>query len=133
MNFSHSDKVRELQRVAGFIERFVYPAESRFQDEVARNRRAGNPWLATEVGLRDGHGRRPRRKKEIAMIKVAAPKMACRVVDWAIQVHGGAGVSQDFLLAHAYASARSLRLADGPDEVHRAQIGQLELSRYRSA
>jgi acyl-CoA dehydrogenase len=72
-------------------------------------------------------------KKEIAMIKVAAPMMACRVLDWAIQVHGGAGVSQDFLLAHAYAGARSLRLADGPDEVHRAQIGKLELSRYRSA
>jgi acyl-CoA dehydrogenase len=50
MNFSHSDKVRELQqRVSAFMERFVYPAESRFQDEVARNRRGGNPWLATEV------------------------------------------------------------------------------------
>src|SRR2546423_1309870 len=50
MNFSHSDKVRELQqRVSAFMERFVYPAESRFQDEVAKNRRGGNPWLATEV------------------------------------------------------------------------------------
>jgi acyl-CoA dehydrogenase len=72
-------------------------------------------------------------KKEIAMIKVAAPKIACRVLDWAIQVHRGAGVSQDLLLAHAYAGARSLRLADGPGEVHRAQIGKLELCRYLSA
>lgn len=70
-------------------------------------------------------------KKEIAMIKVAAPSMACQVIDWAIQVHGGAGVSEDFMLAAAYAGARSLRFADGPDEVHRVQIGKLELSRYR--
>ena len=68
--------------------------------------------------------------KEIAMIKVIAPNMACQVIDWAIQVHGGAGVSQDFGLAHAYASARSLRLADGPDEVHRNAIAKLELARY---
>jgi acyl-CoA dehydrogenase len=69
--------------------------------------------------------------KEIAMIKVAAPNMACRVIDWAIQAHGGGGVSDDFGLAHAYANARTLRLADGPDEVHRNQIGKLELRRYR--
>src|SRR5246127_5331586 len=70
-------------------------------------------------------------KQQIAMIKVAAPEMACRVIDWAIQMHGGGGVSDDFALAHAYAGARSLRLADGPDEVHRAQIGKLELARHR--
>ncbi|AKJ30243.1 acyl-CoA dehydrogenase family protein [Caldimonas brevitalea] len=69
-------------------------------------------------------------KKEIAMIKVAAPSMACQVIDWAIQVHGGAGVSGDFPLAAAYASARTLRFADGPDEVHRNQIGKMELERY---
>jgi acyl-CoA dehydrogenase len=69
--------------------------------------------------------------KEIAMIKVIAPNMACRVIDWAIQAHGGAGVSQDVGLAQAYASARSLRLADGPDEVHRNAIAKLELARYR--
>ena len=69
-------------------------------------------------------------KKEIAMIKVAAPNMACQVIDWAMQVHGGAGVSADFPLAAAYASARTLRFADGPDEVHRNQIGKLELARY---
>jgi acyl-CoA dehydrogenase len=68
--------------------------------------------------------------KEIAMIKVAAPQMACQVIDWAIQVHGGAGVSDDFPLAYAYAMARTLRLADGPDEVHRNQIAKLELKRW---
>jgi acyl-CoA dehydrogenase len=66
--------------------------------------------------------------KHIAMIKVAAPQMACQVIDWAIQAHGGGGVSQDFPLAYAYAQARSLRLADGPDEVHCQQIGRLELA-----
>jgi acyl-CoA dehydrogenase len=68
--------------------------------------------------------------KEIAMIKVAAPNMACQVIDWAIQAHGGGGVSDDFGLAKAYANARTLRLADGPDEVHRNQIGRMELKRY---
>ena len=69
-------------------------------------------------------------KKEIAMIKVVAPNMACQVIDWAIQVHGGGGVSDDFPLAHAYAHARTLRFADGPDEVHRNQIAKYELGRY---
>nr|AKQ70982.1 acyl-CoA dehydrogenase [bacterium enrichment culture] len=67
-------------------------------------------------------------KKEIAMIKVAAPIMACQVIDWAMQVHGGGGVSDDFGLAFAYAQARTLRFADGPDEVHRNQIAKLELA-----
>jgi acyl-CoA dehydrogenase len=53
--------------------------------------------------------------------------MACQVIDWAIQAHGGGGVSDDFGLGHAYATARLLRLADGPDEVHRNQIARLEL------
>ena len=69
-------------------------------------------------------------KKEIAMIKVAAPSMACQVIDWAMQAHGGGAVSDDFGLAYAYAHARTLRFADGPDEVHRNQIGKLELSKY---
>jgi acyl-CoA dehydrogenase len=69
-------------------------------------------------------------RAEIAMIKVAAPNMACQVLDWAIQAHGGGGVSDDFGLAYAYAQARALRFADGPDEVHRNQIGRLELRRY---
>jgi acyl-CoA dehydrogenase len=70
--------------------------------------------------------------KEIAMIKVAAPQMACQVIDWSIQAHGGGGMADEFL-AHAYASARSLRIADGPDEVHRNQIGKMELAKYKSA
>lgn len=69
-------------------------------------------------------------KKEIAMIKVAAPNMACKVIDWAIQAFGGAGVTADYGLANAYAKARLLRLADGPDEVHRNQIARLELKQY---
>ncbi|MCB1576969.1 MAG: acyl-CoA dehydrogenase, partial [Xanthomonadales bacterium] len=71
-------------------------------------------------------------RTEIAMIKVVAPNMACQIIDWAIQAHGGAGVSSDFPLAHAYAGARSLRLADGPDEVHRSTIARLELARHAS-
>lgn len=70
--------------------------------------------------------------KEIAMIKVAAPNMACTVIDWAIQAHGGGGVSNDFGLAYSYAQARTLRLADGPDEVHRNQIGKMELKKYKT-
>jgi acyl-CoA dehydrogenase len=72
-------------------------------------------------------------RKEIAMIKVAAPNMALQVIDWAIQAHGGGGVSDDFGLARAYAGVRTLRLADGPDEVHRNQIAQLELKPYLAA
>jgi acyl-CoA dehydrogenase len=69
-------------------------------------------------------------RAEIAMIKVAVPRMLSIVVDMAIQAHGAAGLSADFGLAKAYATARSLRLVDGPDEVHRNQIGQLELRKY---
>ena len=69
--------------------------------------------------------------KEIAMIKVVAPNMACQVLDWAIQAHGGGGVAEDFPLAAAWAGARTLRLADGPDEVHRNQIAKLELGKYQ--
>jgi len=72
-------------------------------------------------------------RAEIAMIKVAAPSMACRVIDWAIQAHGGAGVCDDFGLARAYAHARTLRLADGPDEVHRNQIAKHELAKFSPA
>ena len=69
-------------------------------------------------------------KAEIAMIKVAAPKMACQVIDWTIQAFGGGGTNNDHGIASAYATARLLRLADGPDEVHRNQIGKLELAKY---
>jgi len=68
-----------------------------------------------------------------SLIKVAAPNMLCRVLDLAIQAYGGAGVTEDFGLAAAYASARALRIVDGPDEVHRNQIAKLELRKYRVA
>ena len=71
-------------------------------------------------------------KAEIAMIKVTVPNMACKVIDWAIQLHGGGGTNNDLGIASAYATARMLRLADGPDEVHRNQIGKIELNKYRS-
>jgi acyl-CoA dehydrogenase len=71
-------------------------------------------------------------KAEIAMIKVVAPNMACQIIDWAIQAHGGGGVSDDFPLAYAYAHQRTLRLADGPDEVHRASLAKLELAKHLS-
>ena len=99
-------------------------AESRILIDQAR-------WLVLNAAyMMDSAGNRAA-KKEIAMIKVAAPAMACQVIDWAMQVHGGGGVSDDFPLAAAYAAARTLRFADGPDEVHREQIGKLELARYR--
>lgn len=69
-------------------------------------------------------------KAEIAMIKVVAPNMACQIIDWAIQAHGAAGMSQDFTLAYSYAHQRTLRMADGPDEVHRNAIAKLELARH---
>jgi len=69
-------------------------------------------------------------KAEIAMIKVIAPNMACKILDWAIQAHGGGGVCQDFPLASMYVSQRTLRLADGPDEVHRQAVAKVELARH---
>ena len=71
-------------------------------------------------------------KQEIAMIKVLAPTMACQVIDWAMQVHGGGGVSDDYGLANAYAHARTLRFADGPDEVHRNAIAKQEIANHTS-
>jgi acyl-CoA dehydrogenase len=70
-------------------------------------------------------------KAEIAMIKVVAPQMACQVIDWAMQVFGGAGMCQDTPLAYFYTLARTLRFADGPDEVHRNAIAKLELGKLR--
>ena len=69
-------------------------------------------------------------KAEIAMIKIVAPSMALKVIDWAIQVHGGAGVSDDTPLAYMWAGQRTLRFADGPDEVHRNALAKLELARH---
>ena len=67
---------------------------------------------------------------EIAMIKIVAPNMATRIIDWAIQAYGGAGVSGDTPLSYSYAHQRTLRLADGPDEVHRNAIAKLELAKH---
>jgi acyl-CoA dehydrogenase len=98
-------------------------AESRILIDQARLLTLKAAWMMDTVGNKAA-------KAEIAMIKVAAPNMACRVIDWAIQAHGAAGLSEDFILANYYAHARKLRFADGPDEVHRNQIGRLELARH---
>jgi len=98
-------------------------AEARIMIDEARLLTLKAAWMMDAAGNKAA-------RAEIAMIKVAAPAMACQVLDWAIQAHGGAGVCDDFGLAHAYASARTLRLADGPDEVHRNQIGRLELAKH---
>lgn len=99
-------------------------AEARMQIEQTRLLVLKAAYLMDTVGNKEA-------RREIAMIKVAAPNMAGRVIDWAIQAHGGAGVTEDFGLAFAYANSRILRIADGPDEVHRNQIGRLELKRYQ--
>jgi acyl-CoA dehydrogenase len=100
-------------------------AESRVEIEMARLLTLKAAWLMDTVGNR--HAR-----TEIAAIKVAAPNVALRVLDRAIQVHGGGGVSEDFGLAWAYAHLRTLRLADGPDEVHKLSIARRELAPYAS-
>jgi acyl-CoA dehydrogenase len=81
------------------------------------------------ASMMDGAGNKAARA-EIAMIKVVAPNVACTVLDWAIQAHGGGGMCDDFPLAYAYTLARTLRLADGPDEVHRNAIAKLEIARH---
>jgi acyl-CoA dehydrogenase len=97
-------------------------AESRMEIAQARLLTLQAAHLMDTVGNKDARG-------EIAMIKVVVPRMALRVIDRAIQAHGGAGVSDDFGLASAWAHARTIRLADGPDEVHREAIAKLELAK----
>ena len=113
---------KELSR-QGVVKEMI--AKSRLEIDQAR--------LLTlkAADMMDKYGNKVARK-EIAMIKVVAPNMALQVIDRAIQVHGGAGVSDDFALAAAWAAARTLRLADGPDEVHLAQIAKLELAMHLS-
>ena len=98
-------------------------AQSRIMIDEARLLTLHAAWMMDTQGNKAA-------RAAIAMIKVAAPHMACQVIDWAIQAHGGAGVCDDFGLARAYAHARTLRLVDGPDEVHRNQIGRLELAKH---
>ncbi len=98
-------------------------AESRIEIEQARLAVLRAAWMMDTAGNKAA-------RSEIAQIKVAVPNMTQRVLDRAIQVHGGGGVSQEFWLAAAWAGSRALRFVDGPDEVHRRQIGRLELKKY---
>ncbi len=98
-------------------------AEARCKIDMARLLTLKAAWLMDVAGNKVA-------KSEIAMIKVVAPSMACQVIDWAMQVHGGGGMCDDFPLAYAYAQARTLRFADGPDEVHRNAIAKWELGKY---
>jgi acyl-CoA dehydrogenase len=99
-------------------------AESRIEIEQARLLVLKTAWLMDTAGNKGA-------RIEISAIKVSAPEVACRVIDRAIQIHGGGGVSDDFPLAAMYAGARTLRIADGPDEVHKLSIARRELERYR--
>jgi acyl-CoA dehydrogenase len=101
-------------------------AESRIELDMIRLLTLKTAWLMDTVGNRYA-------RTEIAAIKVAAPQVALRVIDRAIQVHGGGGLCDDFPLAEMYAHQRALRLADGPDEVHKRTIARQELRRYESA
>ena len=101
-------------------------AEARCLIEQARLLTLKAAWMMDVAGNKSA-------KAEIAMIKVVAPNMACQVIDWAMQVHGGAGMSQDFPLAYFYTLSRTLRFADGPDEVHRNAIAKLELGKVAAA
>ena len=100
-------------------------AEARCKIDMARLLTLKAAWLMDTAGNKVA-------RNEIAMIKVVAPSMACQVIDWAIQVHGGGGMCDDFPLAYAYATARTLRFADGPDEVHRNALAKWELGKYSS-
>ena len=110
---------RELARLGG---NFDVIADSRIEINQARLLTLDAAWKMDKYGNKVA-------ASEIAQIKVAAPIMACNVIDRAIQMHGGAGVCQDFPLASMYAHMRTLRLADGPDEVHRRSIARLELAK----
>src|SRR5271156_3581300 len=99
-------------------------ANARIKLEQARLLTLKAAWMLDEVGTRGA-------RSEISQIKVAVPNIALQIIDQAIQMHGGAGVSEDFPLADMFATIRTLRIADGPDEVHRALIAKLELAKYK--
>jgi acyl-CoA dehydrogenase len=99
-------------------------ANARIMLEQARLLTLKAAWMLDEVGMQDS-------RSEISQIKVAVPNIALEIIDQAIQMHGGAGVSDDVPLADLFATIRTLRIADGPDEVHRALIAKLELSKYK--
>lgn len=101
-------------------------AESRMQIEQARLLVLKTAWLIDQAGARNA-------RTEIAAIKVVAPRVALDVIDRAVQIHGAAGVSEDFPLASMWAHARTLRIADGPDEVHVRTVARRELARYTGA
>ena len=101
-------------------------ADARCKIDMARLLTLKAAWMMDTAGNKSA-------RNEIAMIKVIAPKMACDIIDWAMQVHGGGGMCEDFPLAYSYASARTLRFADGPDEVHRNAIAKAELGKYAPA
>ncbi len=142
-------RIHHCMRTIGVAERALELMCKRSQERVAFGKRLSEQgvtleriadsrimidqvrWLVLNAAyMMDTVGNRAA-KAEIAMIKVAAPNMTLQVLDWAIQMHGGAGVSDDTPLAALWAGARTLRFADGPDEVHREAIAKLELSRYR--
>jgi acyl-CoA dehydrogenase len=140
-------RIHHCMRIIGAAERALELMCQRVQSRVAFGKRIGDQSIWHEriaqsrcmieqarlltlkaAYMMDTVGNKVARA-EIAMIKVVAPNMACQVIDWAIQAHGGAGVSEDFPLANAYAGIRTLRIADGPDEVHHGTIARLELAR----
>jgi acyl-CoA dehydrogenase len=98
-------------------------AEARCMIDQARLLTLKAAWMMDTVGNKAA-------RAEIAMIKVVAPNVACTVLDWAMQAHGGGGMCDDFPLAYGYTLARTLRFADGPDEVHRNAIAKLEIARH---
>jgi acyl-CoA dehydrogenase len=100
-------------------------ANARIKLEQARILTLKAAWMLDEVGTKGA-------RSEISQIKVAVPNIALEIIDQAIQMHGGAGVSADFPLAEMFATIRTLRIADGPDEVHRALIAKLELRKYQA-
>ena len=161
MDFAQDERTRELcARLESFMDSHIYPAEPVYAEQAAKAAEAGDPWrrppvlaeqgviqdwiaesrvrieqarllvlktawLMDTVGNKGAH-------TEIQAIKVATPAMAEWVIDKAIQAHGAGGVSQDFPLAHMWAAARSLRFADGPDEVHKRSLARRELRRYQA-